>query len=143
MTLAETDKKIDTEYLEKVALSYGHCCSKPEFFETFYEIFLSKSPKIGEMFKNTKMTAQKEALRNGITFLISYAKGSKIAENKVNQLGESHKRDRLNVNPNMYPYWVDALMEAVKKTDSKHDAETEAAWRIVLSKGIETIKSQY
>jgi len=130
---------VDPQVIKTVTVSYGACCGDPKFFDTFYDIFLKKSPKIGEMFKNTDMPAQKAALRSGITFLVGMAKGRNVAVQKVQQLGESHSRNGLKVSPTMYPLWVDALLEAVQAHDDKYDEETDKAWRALLSVGIDAL----
>lgn len=141
--LTDVDKRITPEHHEKVAESFSRCCTKDGFFDQFYENLLKKGQKIEEMFLQSDMVVQKAALKNGLTFLIGYAKGSGIAQQKVRQLGESHSREQMNVSHDMYPHWVDALLEAAKKTDPAFEPQTEEAWRIVLSKGIALMKSLY
>lgn len=128
---------------EAVMRSYGRCSINPKFFDSFYARFTAKSPVIRQMFANTDMAKQKLALRSGISFLLQYANGSNFAATKVAQLGESHKRDRLNVAPSMYPMWLDALMETVAECDDQFTPETRAAWLAALRKGVEKMSSMY
>ncbi len=128
---------------ETVMRSYGRCSINPKFFDRFYARFTAKSPVIREMFANTDMAKQKLALRSGIAFLLQFANGSAFAETKVTQLGESHKRDRLNVAPSMYPLWLDALMETIAECDDQFTPETRAEWLRALRKGVEKMSSMY
>lgn len=134
---------MDAKQLELVAQSYGRCCVSQGFFDTFYNIFLSKNPEIRKMFENTDMKKQKELLREGIAFLTTFAKNSPMAVRKIEKLGESHSANRLNVKPSLYPIWVDSLVEAIKKHDSNFNSDIEKAWRAVVALGISKMSSHY
>ena len=134
---------MDAKLLELVSQSYGRCCVSEGFFDSFYGIFLSKSPELRKLFEKTDMTKQKALLREGIAFLTSFAKGSSVAARKIESLGESHSAGRLNVAPDMYPIWVESLLEAIQKHDKKYDANLERAWRTVLSAGISKMAERY
>jgi hemoglobin-like flavoprotein len=141
ITLLEAS--MDAKLLELVSQSYGRCCVSTGFFDTFYKIFLSKSPELGKMFEKTDMKKQKELLRDGIAFLTAFAKNSQMAARKVDSLGDSHSVGKLNVRPDMYPMWVDSLMEAVKQHDKKFDSNIEKAWRVVVGLGIQKMIERY
>lgn len=126
-----------------VTQSYGRCCVHPDFFNTFYETFMAKSPAIPAFFSHTDMTAQKIVLRTGIAHLIGFAKGKGIAQRKIEELGESHNRENLKISPELYNLWIDALLESVRQYDPQFDLDSEAAWRKVLARGIELMKSRY
>ena len=126
-----------------VTRSYGTCCIAPEFFNDFYDNFASASPKIGEKFKQTDMARQKKLLREGITYMVMFADGSSIAERKVRGLGESHSQSRLDIEPGLYELWVNALLKTIAKHDKAFNPELDKAWRRVLGKGIELMKSMY
>ncbi len=132
-----TTTAIQPDICERVKTSYGQCLIKPEFFEDFYAAFLGRSPVVAEMFANTNMETQRSALRAGITFLLQFAEGSGFAELKVKELGVSHAKDRLNISPNYYPIWVDALIETLQKHDKNWSPGLETDWREVLQAGID------
>jgi hemoglobin-like flavoprotein len=132
-----TAATLDTAAFETVRQSYGRSSMTPGFFEAFYDRFTAKSPTIRQMFAATDMAAQRQALRSGIAFLVQYAGGSQFAASKVDQLGESHRRDRLNVSPSMYPMWVDSLIATLADKDPYWTSELDLAWRDVLQQGID------
>ncbi|MFA5678762.1 MAG: globin [Pseudomonas sp.] len=121
--------------------SYGRCCKAPAFFDDFYATFLASSPEIKEKFLHTDMVAQKQLLRAGILNLVLYARG--LPPTKLHALAASHSRDRLNIQPHLYNYWLEALLETVRRHDSEIDRDGLDAWRRVLAKGIEVIRSGY
>jgi len=132
--------------IDQVAIvreSYGRCLLVPGFLDLFYERFLDKSPLISEMFKHTDMKRQKKVLRSGISNLISFAQEKPTGKIAIEKLSLTHNRNNLNVNPNMYRFWIMALLEAVKATDPKWAPELKYAWRDVLSKGVQAIASAY
>ncbi|WP_434148297.1 globin [Methylocaldum gracile subsp. desertum] len=59
------------------------------------------------------------------------------------QLGESHSRSRLNIEPDLYDFWVSALISTVAESDPKFNPELEAAWKTVVERGIAVMKSMH
>ncbi len=125
----------------RVMQSYGRCCASPSFFDTFYQHFLASSPAIRDKFTKTNMVAQKQLLRAGILNLVLYARG--MSDTKLRALGQSHSREGLDIRPELYDLWLDSLLLAVKEHDKDADSDILAAWREVLGKGINLIKSFY
>lgn len=126
---------------DRVMQSYGRCCASSAFFDDFYQNFLAASPQIHEKFHYTDMPAQKLLLRQGILNLVLYARG--MPDTKLRALGCSHARDALDIRPELYDLWVDALLKTIRVHDHAWDEETGPAWREVLNKGINLIKSYY
>lgn len=126
---------------DRVMQSYGRCCASPTFFDAFYDNFLASSPQIREKFVKTNMTAQKQLLRQGILNLVLYARG--MPDTKLRALGCSHARDALDIRPELYDLWLDALLRTIRDHDKAWDEQTAQAWREVLTKGINLIKSFY
>ena len=67
------------------------------FFDSFYQYFLASSPEIRDKFAHTNMPAQKQLLRQGILNLVMHARG--LPDTKLRALGESHSRQRLDIDP--------------------------------------------
>lgn len=123
---------------------YSRCLIRPTFFDDFYKEFTSQSLEIRQKFANTEMTAQKDALRAGLTFLIMYAEGkSAFAADKLDKLGDSHKKSRLNIRPDLYPLWMQSLIATVKKHVVSFNDASLKAWQAVLQNGVNRIKSHY
>lgn len=127
--------------VDRVFQSYGRCCQNERFFEEFYRIFRGKSEAVRSQFENTDMAEQRRLLRAGISWLIMYARGGSDA--KLRSLGESHSRHGYDIDPALYGYWVDALVETVEKFDPEFDSELGLHWREVLRPGVELISGAY
>lgn len=121
--------------------SYGRCCKSNGFFDDFYSAFLASSPEVAAKFEDTDMPAQKHLLRAGILNLVLYARG--LPPSKLKALAESHSREKLDIQPHLYNYWLDALLHTIRKDDTETGPAGLEAWRRVLGKGIEVIKSGY
>lgn len=126
---------------DRVMQSYGRCCASPAFFDDFYRHFLASSPQVREKFTSTDMTAQKQLLRQGILNLVMYARG--MPDTKLRALGESHSRFKLDIRPELYDLWIDALLIAISEHDKEFCSESRHAWLEVLNKGVNVIKAGY
>lgn len=124
-----------------VMQSYGRCCASNGFFDSFYQYFLASSPEIREKFAHTNMPAQKQLLRQGILNLVMHARG--MPDTKLRALGCSHARGALDIRPELYDLWLQALLQSIGEHDGQCDANTRLAWHEVLNKGISVIKAQY
>lgn len=124
--------------------SYGRCLREKNFIERFYEVFMDAHPSIKPMFDKTDFNTQRLALRRGISAAIEHASGSRLSERTVKQMAEIHSRKgRVPVEPSLYPYWVESLVQAVRETDPQVDEALLVRWRQGMSKVIETFVNQY
>ena len=96
-----------------VMQSYGRCCASNGFFDTFYLHFLTCSAEVRAKFADTDMTAQKQLLRHGILNLVMHARG--MPDTKLRALGCSHARGGLDIRPELYSLWLDALLKAMSE----------------------------
>ena len=71
-----------------------------------------------------------------------YGEGSTAAP-KLQRVGEIHSRTMVNVEPTLYPLWVQALVDAVKVFDDKFDANLEADWGIAVRPAVDLLISRY
>lgn len=124
--------------------SFARCCEHgPVIFDTFYATLADHVPGVGAMFANTDMQRQNELIRAGIGTLIDYACGDEAAEVELERLGILHSRSQLDVKPEMYPGWINALMEVVAEYDPQRTDTIEAGWREVIAPGIAVMIATY
>ena len=124
-----------------VMQSYGRCCASDGFFDSFYEHFLASSPEIRDKFANTNMPAQKLLLRQGILNVVLYARG--MPDTKLKALGCSHSRQGMNIRPELYTLWFNALAATIREHDKESTIDTLKAWREVVSKSVDVITAEY
>ena len=121
--------------IKAVQESYDRCCRSGDFFGTFYDIFLAKSPEIPPLFEDTDFEVQKEVIKTSVGLMILIAPLVEVARR--------HSRNGLNIRPEWYELWLDALCEALRKHDTEFTPELEAKWRANMRLGIEFMTSMY
>ncbi len=114
-----------------------------DFADAFYDNLASQSAEIGPMFAQTDMNKQNELLRLGIESLIDFAAQRPDVERELHRLGEIHDRNHLAIRPELYPLWLNALLETVRDIDADCTPEIETAWKSVVTPGIDLILSMY
>ena len=123
--------------------SYERCWVQQGFFDEFYKLFMNSSPEIKALFQHTDFKKQNVLLRVSLLYIISYAQANDLYREKIEALGVLHGRSKLNIRPELYPLWVNSLMQAVSKHDSHFNDELEKSWREALQKGIDIMISKY
>jgi len=102
-------------------------------FDTFYRHFLGKSPEIPPMFVHTDFPHQKLMLRESLLEMLMFAQNGSNRD-EIERLAERHRG--LNVKPEHYDLWLEALCEALAKHDPEFTPELEQLWRQAMQKGI-------
>ncbi len=128
-----------TEFVDQVMASYHRCRLDDQFFDTFYDLFLSKSTEVRLKFIHTDFTHQKLMLRESLLEMLCFESGVEGARKGIEQLGRRHQE--LDIKPEMYQMWLDALCEAVKMHDPEYTADLELRWRQALQSVIDVMLS--
>jgi hemoglobin-like flavoprotein len=125
---------------EAVIASYHRCRESDEFIDTFYDIFLARSPEIAQMFADTNFKIQKLMLRESLMEMLFFAQGMPGAAKEIEKLGRRHKQ--LGVKPEMFVIWLDSLCEAVERHDCEYTPELALEWRHVMQQGIDAMQAE-
>lgn len=129
-----------TKPTDAVIASYHRCRECDEFIDTFYEIFMAKSPAIAAMFADTNFKVQKLMLRESLMEMLFFAQGMPDAAEEIDKLGRRHKE--LGIRPEMYEMWLDSLCDAVQRHDPEFTAELALQWRQAMQKGIDVMQAE-
>lgn len=124
---------------DEVVASYHRCRESGAFFDTFYKVFLGKSPDIAAKFARTDFARQKLMLKQSLFEMLNYHFGIKSVQQEIEQLGRRHRE--LDVHPPHYELWLDSLCEAVAINDPKYTPELAVMWRAAMRPGIELMLS--
>ena len=124
--------------LDQVVASYHRARQTGQLFDTFYDIFLAKSPEIPSMFARTDFSHQKLMLRESILEMLLFAQTGS-GRDEIQRLADRHRQ--LNVKPAHYDLWLDALCEALAKHDSEFNPALKQLWREAMQKGIEVMSA--
>ena len=129
------------ETLSRVEESLSRCNESEGFLGSFYENLLASSPVIPPMFENTDFERQHKLLQHGLGVLLIYAKRRNPA--LLERIADRHSRNEIDVEPSLYPFFVESLLKAVERHDPEYGLEIADAWREVVAPGIEFLKSRY
>lgn len=133
---------MDPRTLATFEASLARCSQDPAFLDRFYKRFLEASPAVREKFARTDFAHQKRALRSSFDLLLLAAREGDPAA-YLEGLAERHDAAHLNVGAAFYDLWLDSLLECVRVSDPRCDAEVEAGWEAVMGVGIRFMVSRY
>jgi hemoglobin-like flavoprotein len=128
----------DVEVAEQ---SYHRCAEAPGFFSAFYELLLASDARIPAMFEQTKFERQNKLLQHGLGLLLIYAKRPNPA--LLERIALRHSRADVAVPPELYPRFVEALVQAVERFDPDFTPSVADAWRRATEPGIAFMRSRY
>jgi hemoglobin-like flavoprotein len=134
---------IDEETIATFNNSLERCQTNPQFLSQFYQKFIISNTEIREKFSNTDMEQQKMMLHASIYMIMLATQKNKSASIYLNNISKRHSKMDLDIRPELYDFWLDALIETVTKIDPMYKKETETAWRTVMTFGIDYMKSKY
>jgi len=78
-------------HINQLTVSYYRYTHDGSFLNTFYELFLAKSPEISKMFANTDFKYQKLMLRQSLLEMICFDLGMEGTNEEIERLGRRHK----------------------------------------------------
>ena len=120
--------------LDPVIESYHRCRADQRFTDTFYDLFLAKSPEIAKKFEHTDFKHQKLMLRESLLEMLCYDRGIAGSEVEIANLAIRHKD--LGITEEMFTMWLDSLCAAVEEHDPQYTPELGKQWRASMQKGI-------
>ena len=121
-----------------------HKCEENEKFLTrFYEHFLAASPRVAEKFADTDFKRQEQAMRLSLRMMAMASAKGDAADLYLEYIAKRHDRHHLNIEPELYEFWLEALIDTARECDDEFDAEVEQAWRSVMRYGIDYMISHY
>lgn len=127
------------EQVNELTTSYYRCRHDGGFLDSFYDLFLSKSPEVAGKFANTDFKIQKLMLRQSLLEMLCFDRGIAGTREEIERLGLRH--EELGITPKMYSMWLDSLCEAIKKHDPNYTPELEQLWREAMLKSIKEMVS--
>jgi hemoglobin-like flavoprotein len=134
--IPERDLELFNDSLER-------CTRGPRFLERFYELFMASSPEVAAKFVDTDFRRQRRVLKISLYMMMLAAEGKLEADLHLERIARRHSRAELRIRPELYDLWLECLLRAARESDPQFGAETEAAWRVILRRGIEFMKARY
>lgn len=135
---------MDEKIIRTYETSLKRCAANPVFFERFYQIFLASSPKVAEKFAKTDFVRQRKALEASLHLMTKAVRDDRAGMDAyLKDLAELHSSRQLKIGSELYDYWLDSLLSAVKELDPEYDTSVQDAWERVMMVGIEYMLSRY
>lgn len=118
--------------------SLARTTAHARFADVFYARFLASSPAVAAVFAGVDVEKLKRKLRSSLHVMTLAADDAPGADLYLDYLGAVHTR--LDIAPQMYDAWLDALVATAAECDPQFCAETERIWRQVIGTGVARIK---
>ena len=135
---------VDASTAEMAKASYERCCEAPEYFPAFYRNFFEASPGTELRFADTNFELQHNLLRHALQLLLLVStKSEEEAKHLLRRVAERHSRKDLDIDPSLYPAFVDSLVKTSKEFDPQFTPDVERAWRNTLAPGIAYMINKY
>jgi hemoglobin-like flavoprotein len=116
--------------------SYDRCCERADFFVCFYRNFFQNCPGVEPMFAQTDFERQNKLLRHAIGLLLIFPNQPADEPTILSRVAERHGPTDLNIDPELYPGFVESLVQTVAEHDAEFDTAVEDAWRRTIAPGI-------
>lgn len=135
--MLEKDLEIFNDSLER-------CRAKGNFIDRFYERFLASSPQVAEKFKHTDFTRQRRMLQASLYTILLCIRGTGPNDfTPLEHVAYIHSREVNDIKPELYDYWLEALLATVLEFDHRVNDQILNIWKMVLTPAIEYMQSKY
>ena len=128
---------------ELFILSLERCAENEDFVPAFYDEFLNASDQVRKHFRFTSFEKQNQMLLASLRLSAGATNGDPDSLRELKARSESHSRDRMNIEPELYDLWLEALIKAASKYDPEWNPEIENAWRTILGFVIHRMTTSY
>ncbi len=124
--------------------SFERCCASADFISTFYRIFFENCPGAEARFAGTDFLRQHQLLLHALRLLLLYPnRPEPEGHDLLRRVAERHSRRDLAIPPEMYPPFVDSLIQAVARFDPEFTPVIEDSWRATIKGGVDYMMGKY
>lgn len=116
--------------------SYARCLSTSDFLLTFYRNFFRVCPAAEPLFANINLDRQARLLQHALGLLLAFPATSTQEPTVLTRLAVKHGPEGLNIDPSMYPPFLEALVESATEHDPEFTPAIAEAWREAVKPGL-------
>lgn len=116
--------------------SFERCCEQADFFICFYRNFFRNCPGVETMFARTDFERQHKLLRHAIGLLLIFPSQPPSEPTILSRVAERHGPADLNIDPDLYPGFVDSLLQTIAEHDPEFNETVQASWSSAIAPGI-------
>jgi hemoglobin-like flavoprotein len=118
--------------------SLERAAAHARFADVFYARFMASSAAVAAIFAGVDVGKLKRKLRASLHVMTLAADDAPGTDLYLDYLGAVHTQ--LDIRPEMYDAWLDALVGTVAECDPEFCGAIERAWRSVIGAGVARIK---
>jgi len=127
-------------------LSYWRVTGNKVDGVSFVDAFLDALSRSSDEVARKMVGANLEGFRSGLTLAIVhlasyYEKGRPHAI--LQGIAQRQSRTGRNIEPHLYDYFLQALLQTVERYDPEYDGQIREAWETVLRLGLDYMKRMY
>lgn len=112
--------------------SLERCEEDESFIPSFYKRFLATSDEIKDKFRHTDFEKQNKMLIRSLKLAAGATIGEPKALQELRDRAETHDRHHLNIKPELYDAWLNAVIETAREYDAQWNDNIESIWRSIL-----------
>lgn len=112
--------------------SLARCEAVPDFIPRFYKRFMASSEEIAFKFRFTDFERQQHMLLRSLQLCAEATTGDPDGLAELGARAETHSRANLDIKPELYTLWLDAVIETVRECDPEWSPEVSVAWRTIV-----------
>jgi hemoglobin-like flavoprotein len=129
--------------LKLARASYERCSAVPDFYACFYRNFFRAAPEAEPLFAQTDFQRQHQLLKHALGLLLAFPSRPDDGPALLKRVADRHSRSDLAVRPELYPRFVDALVQTVSEHDRDYSPAVADAWRAAIAPGIAFMRGRY
>lgn len=123
--------------------SYERCSAVPDFYACFYRNFFRAAPEVEPLFARTDFQRQLQLLKHAVGLLLTFPARPDDGTALLKRVADRHSRRELAIRPDLYPRFVEALVQTVSEHDQAFTAQVGDAWRAAIAPGIAFMQGRY
>jgi hypothetical protein len=123
-------------------LARGNTVNGVSFEDALFDNLLRSCPEVAQRILAGDMEAFRATLMLSIDNLARYYVNGKPTT-ILQGVARRQSRGERNIEPRLYEFFLQALLQTVQRYDPKYDEEVGKAWEAVLRPGIEYMKRMY
>lgn len=133
----------ETTIVEVFLESLDRCMENEDFIPSFYHRFLDSSEEVRARFARTDFQRQATLLVRSLRMIAGVVVGDRDALLHLNERAETHDRRHLDIRPELYDLWRDAMIRTAQEHDCYWGPAQLHAWRQVLDQAIHHMVKAY
>jgi hypothetical protein len=112
------------------------------FRDAFLDNLLRSSPEVAQKMVHGDLETFRATLMLSIDHLARYYMSSEPSA-ILRGVARRQSRGERNIEPRLYEFFLQALLQTVERYDPKYNEEVGKAWEVVLRPGLEYMKRMY